>query len=157
MALIYETSNFIVESSENPHVDRNDGGHIRILPKQPLHDRTEMSPALAKEFIRLSMVVGEAMQIAMTNQGLTIMRINYHDMGNWAYKLGIPLFFHLHIYARAKEALYQPYQEAVYLPDRSTGFYKNFKPLTEEDVLEVKKQIELIFQQPKYADAEWGI
>lgn len=157
MVTIYTSPNFVVESFETPHVDRNDGGHIRIYPKQEILDRTELTPVLAKEFMRLTMVVGKAMKIAMTKQGLTIMRINYQDMGNWTYKLGKTPFFHLHIYGRAKEAKYQPYQEAVQLPDRSTGFYDKFKPLTKSDGLEIKKQIELIFKEKKYDDKEWGI
>lgn len=33
MANIYETENFIVEAVGQPHVIREDGGHIKIYPK----------------------------------------------------------------------------------------------------------------------------
>jgi diadenosine tetraphosphate (Ap4A) HIT family hydrolase len=147
---IYETKNFIVESFKTPHVDRNEGGHIKIYPKNGLKDRTEMSPSMAFEYIRLTMIVGKAMETAMTRQGLEITRINYHDMGNWAYKKGQQPKFHLHIYGRDKNAKKQPYQEAVYLPDRSTGFYEGFKPLDGEDVKEIKKEIANIEKEDKY-------
>jgi len=157
MALIYETKNFIVESFDTPHVDRNDGGHIKIYPKKEIFDRTELTPKLAIEFMRITIIVGKAMEIGMTNRGVEIARINYQDMGNWAFKKDKKPYFHIHIYGRAKNAKYQPYQEAVQLPDRSTGFYDNFKPLNNGDIVEIKKQIEIILKEPKYKDSEWHL
>jgi diadenosine tetraphosphate (Ap4A) HIT family hydrolase len=151
---IYQTKNFIVESFETPHVDRDDGGHIKIYPKIDITDRSEMSLSVATEYIRLTMIVGKAMTNALNNQGLEIMRINYQDMGNWAFKKGQKPKFHVHIYGRAKKAKHQPYTEAVYLPDRSTGFYDNFKPLAEEDVQEIRKEIEKIIQEEKYINMQ---
>ncbi|MBN2330415.1 MAG: hypothetical protein JXC85_01240 [Candidatus Aenigmarchaeota archaeon] len=46
MALIYETRDFIVEAFDRPHVTRTDGGHIKILPKERVPDRTEMPPEI---------------------------------------------------------------------------------------------------------------
>jgi hypothetical protein len=39
MSLIYQTENFIVEAYKKPHVDRDDGGHIVIYPKERLVNR----------------------------------------------------------------------------------------------------------------------
>ena len=152
MAFIYETDNFIVESFDapTPHVSREDGGHIRIRPKVDIVDRTILTPALAIECMRLTMIVGEALKSGMTNRGIEIARVNYHDMGNWAFKTGKQPFFHIHIYGRAFNAKEQPYQKAVYLPDRSTGFYKGLEPLNEDDIKGIKKQIEEILQRDKY-------
>ena len=83
MAEIYQTKNFIVESAEAPHVTRADGGHIRILPKEKVSDRTKLSPQLAIELMRLTMVAGEAMTTVMNKRGVDIGRINYQDNGNW--------------------------------------------------------------------------
>jgi diadenosine tetraphosphate (Ap4A) HIT family hydrolase len=157
MAIIFETDNFIVESSEKPHVTRTDGGHLRILAKKKFHDRTELLPRLAIEVMRLSMVVGEALPLAMKKRGIELIRVNYQEMGNWAYKLGIEPFFHWHIYGRAKNAKYQPYKEAVYLPDRSTGFYNKFEPLNEGDVKEIRKEILKVSKKKKYSDKEWSL
>ena len=161
MALIYETKNFIVESFEKPtpHVSREEGGHIRIMPKIEISNRTEMDPDVAIECVRLTMIVGEALKNGMIKRGVKIMRINYHDMGNWAFKTGKKPFFHIHIYGRAIDAKYQPYQEAVYLPDRKSaeGFYDNFKPLDVEDIKEIKKEIERLFTQEKYQDKNWHL
>jgi len=157
MAEIYSTKNFTVESFETPHVDREDGGHLRIVPEEHFIDRAEMPPEIAIEFIRLTMVVGEAFKNAMTKQGIELMRINYQDMGNWAYKTGKQPYFHLHIYGRAKNAKFQPYMEAVNLPDRSTGFYDNFKSLNERDCELIKEEIENIFKEDKYQDKSWHL
>jgi diadenosine tetraphosphate (Ap4A) HIT family hydrolase len=157
MAKIYETSNFIVEAFEKPHVTRTDGGHIKIYPKIEILDRTEMPPEMAIEFIRLTMIVGKAMQKAMTSRGVEITRINYQEMGNWALKKGKRPYFHMHIYGRAKHAKFQPCQEAVRLPDRSTGFYDKFEPLNAGDIEEVKRQIGLISQEGMFKNSNWRL
>lgn len=157
MAFIYETPNFIVESFETPHVSRTDGGNLRILPKKKLLDRTKLPPSLAIEFMRLTMIVGAAFARAMEQRGIELTRINYQDMGNWAFKTGETPFFHLHIYGRAKNAIYQPYKEAVQLPDRSSGFYKKFVPLNNEDIKEIRKQIEIISREKKYKLENWKL
>jgi len=158
MALIFESPNFIVEASDRPLVSRTDGGDIRIKIKDiSITDRTKVTPKIAIEFMRLTMIVGQALEIVMNQQGIPVVKINYHDMGNWAYKKGEKPFFHLHIFGRAKNAVYQIFPEAVYLPDRSTGFYDKFEPLNENDVVEIKKYIEKLFQEDRFADALWGL
>jgi len=82
MAFIYETENFIVEAFDTPHVTRTDGGHIRIKIKdESFSDRTKVSPKVAQEFMRLTMIIGESMEKAMNNRGINVVKINYQDMG----------------------------------------------------------------------------
>jgi len=80
----------------------------------------------------------------MKRQGIEIGRINYQDMGNWNHTL------HIHIFGRATTATKQKYGEAVYLPQRSSGFYDTFKPLTEKDVIEMRTEIERLMETEKY-------
>ena len=80
---IFQTENFIVEAAGKPHIARTDGGHIRIQPKVKYTDRTQLSPQTAIELIRLTMVVGEAMSVALHRRGIDIGRLNYQDNGNW--------------------------------------------------------------------------
>ena len=151
MSLIYETQNFIVESHEKPFLPRTDGGHIRIpIKDKTITDRTKISPEVAIELMRLTMIVGEAFEIAMNNRGIPVVKINYQDMGNWAYKTGDKPHLHIHIFGRASNAVKQPWPESVYLPDRNTGFYEGFEPLDAEDILEIQRQIVLIEATPKY-------
>ncbi len=156
--LIYETKNFIVESHEKPFISRTDGGHIRIRVKDDsITDRTKLDPKTATELMRLTMVVGEAMETAMNNLGIPVVKINYQDMGNWAWKTNTKPFLHIHVFGRASNAVKQIWPESVYLPDRGTGFYDGFEPLNNEDIEEIKKQIDIVLQEEKYGEEKWGL
>lgn len=153
---IYETKNFIVESHEKPFVSRTDGGHIRIRVKdEGITDRTKLDPKTAIELMRLTMIVGEAMEMAMNNLGISVVKINYQDMGNWAWKTNTKPFLHVHVFGRASNAVKQIWPESVYLPDRGTGFYDGFEPLNNEDIEEIKKQINTVSQEEKYSEEKW--
>lgn len=148
---IYETDNFYIQAAKNPHIDRNDGGHIYLFPKVGVSDRTKLTPQLAIEYTKLSMVVGEAMKSAMARRGIDIGIINYQDMGNWGVFKPEGPTLHMQIYGRAKTATTQKYGDAVQLPHRETGFYDNFKPLNDEDINEIKIDIEKLLNTEKYA------
>ncbi len=142
MAFIYETKNFIVESHERPFVSRTDGGHIRIIAKdKDITDRTKLSLDQAHELMELTMIVGKALQEGMNKRGVPVVKVNYHDMGNWAFKSNKRPILHIHVFGRAKNAKEQPFPEAVFLPARETGFYDEFKPLNKEDVKVIRKII----------------
>jgi diadenosine tetraphosphate (Ap4A) HIT family hydrolase len=157
MALIYETTYFLVDAVDEPLVTRMDGGHIAILPKERIADRTLMSPEMAIEFIRLSMIVGEAMTIALNERGIDIGRINYQDNGNWGVFTPEGPFFHLHLYGRAKSAKFHKYGESCNFPFRNTGFYDGFQPLNADDIKAIKIQIEKISIREKYKLPHWGL
>lgn len=154
MALVFETTNFIVDAVDEPLIPRTDGGHLAIIPKVRLYDRTKLSPQLATEFVRLSMLVGEAMSIALNEQGIDIGRINYQDNGNWGVFLPEGPHFHLHLYGRAKSATIFKYGEACTFPFRNTGFYDNFEPLNTEDIAAIRRQIVLL-SSTKYNLDNW--
>ena len=159
MALIYETKNFIVEAFEKPHVDRDDGGHIKIYPKVRLLNRQQLSPKLAIELMRLTMVVGQAMAEVMNEHGVDIGRINYQDMGNWGVFKPEGPYLHVHLYGRAKSAKIQKYGDTCYFPHREEKpeIYENNKPLNKEDVGGIRKRIKLILKEEKYSDKKWGL
>jgi diadenosine tetraphosphate (Ap4A) HIT family hydrolase len=147
---IYETDNFYIQAASRPFIDRSEGGHIYIFPKVPVRDRTELSSKLAIEYTKLSMVVGEALKSAMARRGIDIGIINYQDMGNWGVFKPEGPTLHMQIYGRATTATIQKYGDAVQLPHRETGFYDNFKPLNEDDIKEIKIDIENLLQSDKY-------
>ena len=158
MVQIYETDNFIVESKDKPFVSREEGGHVQIKIKdETITDRTKIMPKMAIELMRLTMIVGEALEKGMKNRGVDIVKVNYQDMGNWAYKSGKKPCLHVHILGRASDAKIQVFPEAVQLPDRGTGFYDKFEPLNEEDLKEIQKQIEFVLKKEKYNEARWGL
>lgn len=150
---IYETEHFYIQAASKPFIDRSEGGHIYIFPKIPLRDRTQLSPKLAIEYMKLSMVVGEALKSAMARRGVAIGIVNYQDMGNWGVFKPEGPTLHMQIYGRATTATMQKYGDAVQLPHRETGFYDNFKPLDEEDIKEIKIDIEKLLESDKYKNS----
>lgn len=159
MSTFFETSNFIVESHPKPFVSRTDGGHIRIRVKdESIPDRTKLKPKQAIELMRLTMLVGEAVEQGMNEQGIPVVKINYEELGNWAYKPngGHP-FLHVHIFGRSRDAIKQPFPDAVSLPDRSTGFYEGFEPLTEEDEQVILSRIQFLLKENRYSVEAWGL
>jgi diadenosine tetraphosphate (Ap4A) HIT family hydrolase len=157
MTRIYSTENFNVESVEHPHVSRTDGGHLRIRPKKSVRNRWDLNPALAIEFFRLTMVVGEAMLKGLNNRGIPVERINFQDNGNWAIGTKQKPTFHLHLYGRAKNAKNQKRGQALRFPDKETKFYLNLKPLNSKDNFEIIKFIKKIFKQDKYSNKNWHL
>jgi diadenosine tetraphosphate (Ap4A) HIT family hydrolase len=150
MAHIYETSHFFVETIEDPFVDRSEGGHIRIMSKIKVSDRTKLTPEQAIEYMKLSMLAGEALTNVMTKQRIEIGNVNYQEMGNWSVFKPEGITMHMHIFGRAKTATKQKYGEAVQLPRRDTGFYEGFEGLNENDRELLRKEIERLLTTDKY-------
>jgi diadenosine tetraphosphate (Ap4A) HIT family hydrolase len=157
MAVIYETENFIVDAVDAPLVTRTDGGHISINPKVRVRDRTNLAPKQAIELMRLTMLVGESMTAGLNIRGIDIGRINYQDNGNWGVFTSEGPFLHIHLYGRAKSAVFQKYGEACSFPFRETGFYDNFEPLNSGDIEEIRNQIVILSALEKYALSAWGL
>lgn len=157
MALIWDSKNFVVESVEEPHITRTDGGHIVIRPKIAVLDRTKLSSSLAIELMRLTIVAGIAMDTAMNARGIDIGRINYQDNGNWSvFKPEGPML-HIHLYGRAKSAKIQKWGDATHFPHRETGFYKNCEPLNSGDVTAIHQEMQKIFRRSEYTDKKWKL
>ena len=159
MTIIYKSENFTVEAVEKPHVDRDDGGHIKIYPKVRLVDRQQLSPKYAIELMRLTIIVGKAMTKIMNEHGVDIGRINYQDNGNWTVFKPEGSYLHIHLYGRAKSAKIHKYGQACFFPHREEKpeYYENFKPLNENDVKDIKTEIERLLKEEKFSDFEWGL
>jgi diadenosine tetraphosphate (Ap4A) HIT family hydrolase len=156
--VIFETPNFTLEIHPKPFVSREEGGHIKVIAKNPeIHDRTSLTPNLALEFMWLSSISGEALMNIMNKQGIPVVKVNYEELGNWAYKDGKEPIFHLHIFGRSKDAKIQVFPEAVQLPARETGFYDNFKPLTKEDMTLVHDEILRLEKEGRFEKEIWKL
>lgn len=145
--LIYESPHFTITTPAQPHVSRGDGGHLIINPKVVVTDRTQLTPALAVELMKLTMVAGAAMATVLTRHGVDIGRINYQDNGNWRHEL------HVHLYGRARSAKMQPWGQPLAFPPTAQAFRKqmgNLEPLNAEDVSALRREIESLLQTEKY-------
>lgn len=155
--VIYETENFVVAVPKVPHIPRTDGGHLWIRSKEKyFSSRIELEPKLAIEVMRLTMLIGEAMEKAMKNRNINVERINYQENGNWAYQKGMKPEFHIHLYGRTEDSKTQIWGEALNFPNKSTGFYDKFERFNNEDIEEIKKQINLLEKEDKYDLKNWG-
>ncbi len=150
--IIFETKNYIVEVPENPFIDRADGGHVRIMSKLKVRDRTKLTTQQALEYTLLSMLVGQALEQGMLTRAIEIGIVNYQEMGNWSVFKPEGVTMHMHIFGRAKTAKTQKYGEAVKLPFRDTGFYEGFKPLDTEDINSIKEEMAKLSESEKYKD-----
>lgn len=156
--VIYETENFVVAVPKVPHIPRTDGGHLWIRSKEKyFSSRIELEPKLAIEVMRLTMLIGEAMEKAMKNRDINVERINYQENGNWAYQKGMNPEFHIHLYGRTKDSTTQTWGEALVFPNKSTGFYDNFEKFNNEDIEEIKKQITILEQDGKFIKENWSL
>lgn len=147
--VIHETEHFVAGVPESPHVDRDDGGHVIIWPKMKVRDRTKLSPEQAIELMKLTMMVGEAMETALNERGIDVVRINYQDNGNWGFLSPSGPFLHVHLYGRAKSSKMQKHGEALHLPMQD-GFYDNCRPLSEDDVAAIRDVMNRVMAQKKY-------
>ena len=159
MSLIYETENLFVESVDKPHIDRDDGGHIKIYPKERVVDIQQLTPKQAIELSRLTIIVGDAMKTVMNKHGVDIGRINYQDNGNWSVFKKEGPYLHIHLYGRAKSAKVHKYGQACFFPHvaENPDYYSNFKPLTVDDVSEIKVEIERLLNTEKFSNSEWRL
>ena len=154
--IIYETKKFKAFINNKPHVSREDGGHIRIKSKEKyFKSRTDLSSDEAKEVMRLTMLIGEAMVSGMQKRGIYIERINYQDNGNWAYLKEEEPSFHIHLYGRVRNSRKQPFGEALYFPDPDDKYYNDLTPLDDADIESIKKQIEILENNEKYKLDNW--
>lgn len=155
--LVYETDNFILEAVEKPHVTRLDGGHLKITPKHRFADRLELPPRLAVEMAWLTMIAGDAMTTGLRKRGIDIGLINYQDNKNWGVFSPEGPHLHVHLYGRAKNAMIQKYGDACTFPHRETGFYDNFEPLNNDDIIAIQKMLHLLLEQEKYQKSNWHL
>ena len=153
----YETSNFGVFIPSRPHITREEGGHLCIMYKGPhkCSSRLDLTPDEAKEFIRLSMILGEAMTRGMKNRGVDIAHINYQENGNWPFLRHEQPLLHLHLYGRTIDSRRQRWGEALYLPNPDSGFYDDNISLNKEDIAEILSQIKNLEHSNQYTSENW--
>lgn len=140
---IFQSQSFLVERAPRPFISREEGGHIRIFPKDKhIRHLNDLSAPQAIELIQLEQVVRMAMIDGLNQQGIPVIWVNIEDLGNWAFKRNERPLLHLHFFGRVANAKKQVWPEAPYLPDRSSRFYDGFEPLTETDCQVIGKLIQ---------------
>lgn len=166
MSLILENKDFVVTAHDKPHHSRENGGHIIIRPKQQFAHRQEMPLDLAADLMHLTMVVGEAATKVMRASGVDVVRINYQDNGNWAYKPEINKTnqLHVHLYLRSPQEKhpdddprFQPFPDALVFPPPTTNYYDKFVSLTDQDCANIKQEIIKLLATAKYQNVRFKV
>ena len=161
MPVIFETEKYIVVGHDQPHHDRNNGGHAKVSPKEKYGDRTEMPMQLYIGLMQLVLVAGEAITNVMRSKEIDVVRINYQDNGNWSYFPNVKKdpHIHVHLYVRSNgevhpngDERFKAFPDALYFPYRgdSPEYYESFQPYSEQDCEDIRKEIERLLETDKY-------
>jgi len=144
---VYEDRYFQVVAPELPLNCREDGGHLVIVKKEPVSDRSDLSWKEAVAFMRISMAAGKAMYDV-----LGVERINYEDLGNWGLDDPGGAKMHLHLFGRARVQIHQIRGQHISLFPKDHPIYKgHLKALTPEDLARLGARIREILTESKYA------
>lgn len=138
---ICESSHFNVFCANEPHLSREDGGHLVIVPKERIPNRWDLSEPQSNECMNLSKLVGQSMLEGLNERKLDIRRINFQDNGNWEIDHPKGPNFHLHLYGRAFNAPHQTHGEALHFSNKETQFWKDLNQLDEDDVKAIQSRI----------------
>jgi diadenosine tetraphosphate (Ap4A) HIT family hydrolase len=143
---VYEDRYFQVVVPEFPLNCRDDGGHLVVIKKVPVTDRSDMSYQESIAFMRISMVVGRAMYDV-----LRIERMNYEDLGNWGLDEPNGAKMHLHLFGRSHKQIHQIRGQHMFLYPKDHPIYKgHLKAISEDDEAELRTRIGELITEPKY-------
>lgn len=144
MSLILETANYNIESKDIPYVDREEGGHVRIISKYEITNYISIDSILLEELNLLTIIVSEALKLALTKQNIEIGKVDYMNIGPWGNYMCIQIF------GRAKNAKLQKWDHNLFLPTMKSRFYDSFKPLNDEDNASIRDEILKLIKLHKY-------
>jgi diadenosine tetraphosphate (Ap4A) HIT family hydrolase len=143
---VYEDRFFEVISPVPALHCRDDGGHLILIKKEKVHDRSDMTWQEAIDFMRLSMAVGKAMY-----EVLKVERMNYADLGNWGLDDPGGSKMHLHFFGRARNQMHQVRgQSMVFFPKDHPIYRGHLKHFSPEEIMELRDKIEDILTETKY-------
>lgn len=144
--IVYEDKYFAVINPVPALNCKDDGGHLLLIKKEKVRDRSDMTWQEAIDFMRISMAVGKAMY-----EVLNIERMNYEDLGNWGLDDPGGSKMHLHFFGRAKEQMHQRRGMNMFFFPKGHMIYKgHLKHFDSEDLTKLRNKIEDIFKEEKY-------
>ena len=143
---VYEDKYYKVINPDSPLNCRDDGGHLILIKKEPVTDRSDLTFEEAVNFMRISMAVGKAMYDV-----LGIERMNYEDLGNWGVDAPGGAKMHLHFMGRAHEQTHQIRGHHIALFPQGHPIYNgHLKRLTEDQIISLRNRVNKILTEPKY-------
>ena len=133
-------------SPEHPLNCSEDGGHLIMVKREGVTDRSELTYMEAIDFMRVSMLVGKAMY-----QVLGVERVNYEDLANWGLDDPGGPKMHLHFFGRARRQIHQIRGQHLSLFPKGHPIYDgHLKPFSEDEAERLRVQIEEISHEEKH-------
>jgi diadenosine tetraphosphate (Ap4A) HIT family hydrolase len=143
---VYEDKYFEVISPVPALHCRDDGGHLILIKKEKVHDRSDMTWQEAIDFMRISMAVGKAMY-----EVLGVERMNYMDLGNWGLDDPGGAKMHLHFFGRARSQTHQVRgQSMVFFPKDHPIYKGHLEHFSHEEITKLSSAIANILEDEKY-------
>ena len=143
---VYEDKYFEVISPVPAIHCRDDGGHLILIKKERVHDRSDMTWQEAIDFMRISMAVGKAMY-----EVLGVERMNYADFGNWGLDDPGGAKMHLHFFGRAKKQIHQMRGHCMVFFSKDHDIYKgHLKHFSPDEIAALRDKIADILGNEKY-------
>ena len=128
------------------HIAKEEGGHLIVVPKRHVRERSSLSPSELLEIEFLSIVGAHVLKAVCGADW-----INYQENGNW--QLGNPekQQMHLHIYGRKRGAKIQTFGDALVFPKlEDKGGNWRHPTFTNEEIDAAKRTIEEV------VSGQWG-
>jgi len=144
---VYEDKYFKVISPNQALHCRDDGGHLILIKKESVHDRSDLTWQEAIDFMRISMAVGRAMYDV-----LDVERMNYADLGNWGLDNPGGAKMHLHFFGRAKSQMHQIRGQGMAFFPKDHPIYKgHLKHFNAEEISKLRNKVTDILKDKKYS------
>jgi hypothetical protein len=125
---------------------RDDGGHLILIKKERVRDRSDMTWQEAIDFMRISMAVGKAMY-----ELLDVERMNYADLGNWGLDDPGEAKMHLHFFGRAIKQIHQVRGQCLVFFPKDHPIYKgHLKRFSPKEITNLRNKIDSILENAKY-------
>ena len=143
---VYEDKYFIVINPIPALHCRDDGGHLILIKKESVHDRSDLTWQEAIDFMRISMAVGKAMYDV-----LDVERMNYADFGNTGIDDPGGAKMHLHFFGRARNQMHQMRGQCMVFFPKDHPIYKgHLKHFSPDEIAELRDTIASILRDEKY-------
>jgi diadenosine tetraphosphate (Ap4A) HIT family hydrolase len=95
---------------DRPHVAPREGGHLVVAPRAHVAERRQMTGAEMVSVDLLTMLAADALDVVFGAEWQ-----NYQENGNW-YRDPSAGHAHVHVYGRRRDAVDQPFGEALQFP-----------------------------------------
>ena len=142
---VYEDRFFQIVAPEFPLNCREDGGHLVVVKKEPVTDRSDLT---WQEAVRSCAFNGGGKAMY---EVLGIERMNYEDLGNWGLDDPGGAKMHLHLFGRSREQISSDSRTTHLLYPKDHPIYKgHLKPLGDDDLSRLRAHIAEILAEPKY-------